>query len=210
MENQTTPGQPTAGKRNARIMIVAVALLFTAPMAVSWYMFHFADTSKMRGEGHGEMYQPLRPLSDAPLFDPFAEKPGTDHLHGKWTLLYINTGHCDDVCKENIYRMRQIRLAVIRYADRLQRVWMTDFADINQLKNLLQEYQGTKLLDINRVRSTLSPEQFALGDGDDPLQADHLYVIDPLGNLVLRYRMDTDPVGIIKDLRRLLRNSRIG
>lgn len=210
MDNQTAHRDHSSSRRNARLIIVVVVLMFTAPIATSWYLFYFTDLSKARGESHGEMYQPLRQLSDAPLFDPFAEKPGEDHLHGKWTLLYISHGQCDEVCKENIYRMRQIRLAVIRYADRLQRVWMTDVADTGLLKNLLQEYQGTKLLDINRVRNVLSLEQFALGEDDDPLYADHLYVIDPFGNLVLRYRMDADPVGIIKDLRRLLRNSRVG
>lgn len=210
MNAQSISREQARSKRHARLIVFVVVLMFTAPIATSWYLFYFTDLSKTRGESHGEMYQPLRQLSDAPLFDPFAEKQIEEHLHGKWTLLYISLGQCDEACKENIYRMRQIRMAVIRYADRLQRVWMTDLADTGMVKNLLQEYQGTKLLDLNRARAVLSLDQFALGEDDDPLQADHLYVIDPFGNLVLRYRMDTDPVGIIKDLRRLLRNSRVG
>ena len=52
--------------------------------------------------------------------------------------------------------------------------------------------------------------KFEIGNGDLPIEAQRLYIIDPLGNLMMSYPPDINPRGIMKDLKKLLKFSRIG
>ena len=86
--------------------------------------------------------------------------------------------------------------------DRIERAWLiTD--DVPLATLLIREYDGTRML--RAKGAPLLAEFPAAGD-----RSDHIYLIDPLGNLVLRYPKDADPMKMNKDLQRLLKYSRIG
>lgn len=198
-----------AGKGNPRLVIIVLILIFSAPLLSSWFILNYTDMINPGGASHGDLYDPLVALPDVVLRDPFAAGDGDAGLHGKWSLLYISAGDCDKACIENLYRMRQIRLAVSRYARNLQRIWMTDIEDMDAIKRILGEYQGTLILPMETDDPPLPLNEFAMPPVSEPLQTDCLYAIDPYGNLVLRYRPGTDPEGIISDLTRLLKSSEI-
>jgi len=98
-----------------------------------------------------------------------------------------------------------------RDSERLQRVLMlVDAADEAAVQRRLQQYPGQLLALINPEASDALAGIFTLANGDLPLDAGRLYLIDPRGNLMMSYPPDTDPMGIIKDLNRLLKYSGIG
>jgi cytochrome oxidase Cu insertion factor (SCO1/SenC/PrrC family) len=195
-------------RRGSRTVIVVLILLFAAPLLAAWLLY-FLGIHRAGAASHGELITPPRPLPDVMLIDPMASPQDADeHLHGKWTLLYVHPGECETDCAGYLYRMRQIRLVLGQNAHRLQRVWITDVNGRN-LRSQLEEYRGQLVLDLDGPGSRLI-EALKISPADNPLQSGHLYLIDPLGNLLMRYSPATDPGGIIKDLRRLMKYSRIG
>ncbi|MFQ5661272.1 MAG: SCO family protein [Gammaproteobacteria bacterium] len=198
------------GNRYSKITITVLLLLFSAPFLLSWGLLHYTKV-KQEGGGasHGELILPPRLLENAGLFDP-ATGIKDQKLYGKWSLMYLHKGgDCSRECAQNLYRMRQLWLATGKFAHRVQRVMIifgpnTAVLSARQLK----QYRGQLLL-LGDIQDNLL-DTFKLSDDDQPLNAGRLYLVDPLGNLMMSYPPATDPRGIIKDLKRLLRYSRIG
>jgi cytochrome oxidase Cu insertion factor (SCO1/SenC/PrrC family) len=183
----------------SRISLWLIAALCVAPVVASYVAFYF-----MPPAGHtnyGELLE-TRPLPDAhlQLIDGTAFQ--LSRLKGKWILLTVDAGGCDEFCRRKLFTLRQLRLSQGKDMERIERAWLIS-DDVMPPAAALNAYPGTWL-----VRAAGSELIKSLPAGRSP--ADHIYIIDPLGNLVLRYPRDADPTRIIKDLARLLKASRIG
>ncbi len=128
------------------------------------------------------------------LLDP-RPVPGFEPLRGKWVLVAFDAAACDAYCEKKLYYMRQVRRAQGKDMDRVERLWV--------------------LTDGGKPRAELLPgiEGTRINKGDDLAgvfpgnSADHIYLVDPFGNLMLRFPRDPDPSKMIKDLQRLLKYS---
>jgi len=129
---------------------------------------------------------------------------GLTAYRGKWVMLTISSGACDAGCQKKLYDLRQLRLAQGKEMDRIERVWaVTDAQPVDTL--LLREYDGMHVLKINAdALSKWLPTEA------DTQISDHIYMIDPLGNLMMRFPKNADPNKIKKDISKLLRASAIG
>lgn len=121
-----------------------------------------------------------------------------DDLHGRWVLLWGMRGSCDSACEKMLYATRQARTMQGKDQDRIVRLWVV-VGDTMPAPALVTQQPG--LIVVHATESALD----ALPGGRSAL-----YVIDPLGNLVLRYPEDPDIRGVANDLGRLLKASRIG
>ena len=196
--------------RKSRRTLIYLALFFSAPFLLSWYLFNFTNVLHDGGSAsHGDLIIPPRPLPNVSLRDP-AKGITNAELYGKWTLLFITSNYCDEGCEENLYRMRQIRLAMGKKRSRVQRAMIIGNSILSeQIVFKLREYPG-QLLHLNNEPTDGFINNFKLSGSDDPFSSRRLYLIDPLGNLMMSYPPDADPIGIIKDIKRMLRISRIG
>jgi len=123
---------------------------------------------------------------------------------GKWIMLMVHGAACPAACETQLYNMRQLRLTQGRDQDRIERVWLiTDRQPVETM--LMRKYDGMRLL---RVRQDVVQAWLPANTGTAP--SDHLYMIDPLGNLMMRFPQNPDPNKIKKDLTRLLKASSIG
>ena len=193
-----------------KITILALLLLFIVPLLLSWWLFYYADgTSPTRSASHGDLITPPRPIQDANLYNPlFPDAKYT--LHGKWSLVALSANGCDSMCLDNIYRMRQIQMAAGKHSLRVQRLVLIKNTTLTEmLAEQLQDYRGQLSLDANTVNEKFI-NAFRLNEGEDLFLQGRLYIVDPLGNLMMSYPPDADPIGIIKDLNRLLKISMIG
>jgi hypothetical protein len=192
-----------AMKSVGRWKLFAVIAICAAPLIASYITYYF-----IKPEGrtnYGALLDPkafpIPMLSSSTL----AGKPvGLDAYKGKWIMLQVDSANCQKLCEKKLYDMRQLRLAQGKEMDRVERVWLiTDNQPLQVAR--LQEYEGTRLLRANpdAVLAWLPVEAGTVA-------ADHLYVIDPLGNLMMRFPKDADPNKIKKDLAKLLRASSIG
>jgi hypothetical protein len=127
-----------------------------------------------------------------------------ESFKGKWMMVQVSDADCQEPCRKRLHDMRQLRLAQGKEMDRIERVWLiTDDKPLETM--LIREHDGTRMLRVNReaLKRWLPPEP-----GTEA--ADHIYMIDPLGNLMMRFPKDADPNKIKRDISKLLRASRIG
>ena len=169
-----------------RIKLALIGLACTAPfvLGTAAYLFGWAPGEPAN---YGELIAP-RPLSGPPL----------DALSGKWVLVSFDAAACDAYCERKLYLMRQVRTAMHKEAGRVERLWVV--TDVGKPRaGLLSAIEGTR---IARLADSLR--------GFPGNTVDHIYVIDPLGNLMMRFPRDPDPSKMLKDVQRLLRLSQIG
>lgn len=176
-------------------LIIAVA---ATPVAASYLVYFFWPPEHT--VNYGELLEPT-PLPDAALTladgTPFA----FSRLKGKWVLVTVDSGNCDAYCDKKLYYMRQVRLAQGRNMERIERAWLIGDSASPRAETLAR-YQGTWTIRAGGGFLRRLPAWDALSD--------HIFVIDPLGNLMMRYPRDPDPRRMIRDLTRLLRASRVG
>jgi len=199
---------PAARGRNTLLLMLGIA---AAPFLLAWLLINFTDIGRSGAPAsHGTLVAPPFPLPDAVLHEPGHEPvaiAANHRLHRHWTLAHVAGASCDQACEAALLTMRQVRLALGRDAARVQRVLAVDEGALDLLTPRQRaEFAGLLLVEYAR----LARDAFRLPDGVDPRAAGRLYLVDPLGNLMMFYAPDADPAGIVKDLKRLLRYSRIG
>ncbi len=202
--------EPAPGRFGGqRWTLILLILLCVTPLVAVWVLLQIPSVLPLGAASHGELIQPPRPLQNLMLQDPTAA-PGqaAPRLHGRWSLVYLNQGQCLAPCREQLERMKRIRLAQGRHYPRVQRVLHIDQQTPDPaLRELLSRYPG-QLLWLCCTPPALAA--FHLPGQAGPWHSGRLFLVDPLGNLMMSYAADAEPGGIIKDLGRLLRASRIG
>ena len=185
--------------RSGRLKMLLVLLVCAAPVIASYVSYYFLKPDGRTN--YGSLLE-VKALSPAPLAlldgKPFAMSA----FKGKWVLITIDGGTCLDACIRKLYAMRQVRLATGKEKERIERAWLVnDRAALSTIT--MREYDGTRML---RAPGAPVLDEFPAVQRVE----DHIYLIDPLGNLVLRFPKDADPARMKKDLDRLLKYSRIG
>ena len=209
-------GAPSAGRQKgfltSRQAFVLLGLLFMAPAFVAWVM-HYSTEGGWRPEGmtnRGKLVHPARPLT-LPAELRTGEKPLNEYLQGKWTLLYIGDADCEEVCRDNLYKMRQIRVAQNENMYRIQRLFLvrTDVIPATLAGHLEAEHPKMEVVPISALQAEqIAPDFFV--DDVPVLGAERVFIVDPLGNLMMYYPPGADPSGMRKDLKKLLKYSKIG
>lgn len=187
-----------------RMYLLLVILLFAGPLAAAWLLVgHWRPAGSVH---HGELLDPAQPLPALQLRRLDGEPLELETLHGHWTLAYLNdTGDCSQSCRDSLYTMRQTRLALGKDMTRVQTLLLLDREPEPTLRDWLAREHRTMIKGLaDADMRALFSRPFPAGGGQG------VYLIDPLGNLVMRYGPDTDPEGLLKDLERLLKYSKIG
>ena len=185
--------------KGGRLKMLLLLVVCAAPVIASYVTFYF-----IKPEGrinYGELVD-VKPLPDAALTLLDGRPATLAEYRGKWLLLTLDGGVCAEACVKKLYNMRQVRTAQGKDRDRIERAWLiTDDAPLSTMT--MREYDGTRML---RIRDAGLLRAFPAAGNP----ADHIYLVDPLGNLVLRFPKAEDPAQMKKDLDRLLKYSRIG
>jgi cytochrome oxidase Cu insertion factor (SCO1/SenC/PrrC family) len=198
--------------RRQRRILIGVALIFFAPLALAFYLYYGKFWHPGGRVNAGELIDPARPVPAAalPLAAPHlgtgTAQTDPQFLKGKWTFLYVQNGHCDDECRRHLYDTRQVRLALDREMNRVQRVFIGD-SDCCDLKELLAAHPDLIAI---RASAADAPLLALLPERPGALNSHRVYLIDPLGNLMMFYAADARSKGMLEDMKRLLRLSSIG
>lgn len=196
-------------KKSNRLTIILVVVMFVSPLVLSWYVFNYTDFLEMRGMSNkGDLIEPVRPLGDLALIDPLNDER-KDSLFGDWNLVYV-TETCEKQCMDNVYLMRQIHASMDKHSLRVQKVLLLTNQSASELKEKLVEFKGQQVINVGLIHVNEMVEKFRLNEADDPLKMNRIYIVDPLGNLMMSYEPNVNPRDIYKDLKKLLRGSRIG
>jgi cytochrome oxidase Cu insertion factor (SCO1/SenC/PrrC family) len=194
---------PATAVKPRRGQLILLAVLFFAPLLFAFVVYYGSDWRPLRSTNHGTLIAPARPLSPA---DFLKGQPGitSDLFRGKWTLAYISDGQCDDACRKTLFFMRQTQQTLGALIPRTQRVWLaTDHccdagADSSTQPPLIDvDAHGESAAE---WLSSFPPDQ----------RASSIFIVDPRGNLMMRYDSSADPRGLREDLKKLLGLSHIG
>ncbi len=190
---------PNAKQRNFRINLVLIFLAFAAPV-VAAYLSFYVWPPKGR-TNYGELIKPTA-LPDAALRDADGNEISLGRLRGKWLIITVDSVNCDAECDKKLYLMRQVRISLSNEINRVERVLLVRGPG-NVSADLLKKYLGMHVL--SGADADLLGRFPAVTD-----LADHIYLVDPLGNVMMRYPKNPDAAGVRRDLSRLLSVSQVG
>lgn len=206
--NKTVPGsnpqdlkkQQTSGRWKL-LMVVAICAF---PMIASYVTYYIIKPTGRTN--YGALIDPRdHPIPPALGVTELDGKPtGLEAFKGKWILLQSGPSDCQAACKKQLFAMQQLRLMQGKEMERIERVWLvTDEQPLDTI--VMREFDGTNMLRV--PKATLSAWLPVEPGGS---ASDHLYLIDPLGHLMMRFPKDADPSKVKKDIGKLLKASAIG
>ena len=198
-----------AVRRSRRVLILLVGV-FLLPV-VTAQVLYMSGWRPARTGNTGELVLPPRPISDVALTTLDGGQIRFNDLRHKWTLAYFGPADCPRRCADSLYKMRQVHTLQGKHQDRLQRVFIvTGSQGLERLQGTLVQDPGLKTVTGPRAGIKELARQFPLPAGSPADGLGRIYVVDPMGNLMMSYPADADPKGMHKDLARLLRVSQVG
>lgn len=193
-------------RRNLRT-ILALAALFVLPVAGSFWLYYGASWRPAGHVNRGELIEPARPLPDVrlPIVSSTGARSAAANVFSKrWALVYLGDGSCDRRCRDGLFVMRQTWLALNTDAPRVERVFLAT-GQCCAAAALASARGGLIVQDASVTSANELLAAFPREDRDEMI-----FLVDPLGNLMMRYDLRRDPKGLLLDLRRLLQLSHIG
>ncbi|HLX81207.1 MAG TPA: cytochrome C oxidase subunit I [Burkholderiales bacterium] len=180
--------KPDDAVRRGRVKLALLAVFFLLPIGASWIAWRFELVSGTSGN-YGTLLPP-RPVA----------LPAIAALKGKWVLVQFDGGACGAACERKHYFMRQLRRAQGKEMQRIERLWLVTDA-VPPRAELLAAIEDTVIAPAGTAAAEFPAERSVV---------DHIYLVDPLGNLMMRFPRDPDPLRVIRDLQRLLKVSSFG
>lgn len=204
--------------RNLRTL-AALAGLFLLPLMLAFYTYYATGWRPAAHTNHGILITPVRALPSVSLPRVSLERAGSDVpgaastpaptpvaavFHRRWSLVYVGSGECNPACRDTLTLMRQTRLSLGTDMTRVERVFLVTGECCNR-ELLGREHPGLVVMDASGVAGERLLQEFPAAD-----RSHTLFIVDPLGNLMMSYDARSDPRGLRDDLKKLLRLSQIG
>ncbi len=214
-QNPTTLSEPPdqqfeQRRADGRKKLILIFALFAVPLLLATLWFHAVRMSggSWGNTAKGQLITPAVPLDGVALTEN-GQAFEIDGFRGKWTILYVpNKLACSELCGEHLYQIRQLRLALNHRMERVQRVVLLDQEAVPEA--IAEAQVGLRVVSgTNEQREAFLEQLKAPTASFDPV-SDAIYLVDPFGNLMMRFSPDQLPDQVHKDLKRLLKASRIG
>jgi hypothetical protein len=187
----TEPASPKAPRRTLYVLLA----VFFLPLLASFVLYYGVGWRPPAGANHGELLEPLRQLPEALR----------GRLEGKWALVYVGDGACDQACRDALYVARQTHLLLNKDMNRVRRALLATSGCCDHAF-LEAQHAGLEVLDAGEP--ALRQQLLAVLPAGDLVH--DLFVVDPLSNIVLRFDTRENPKGLLEDLKKLLKLSHIG
>ena len=218
------PAKAKAARK--RFLLILACFGIPLVLAIIWLQVVRTQGGTWGNTSRGELIHPALPLEAFSLNQFIVKNEGdtpeeayrepgeaftVDGFRKIWSLVYLPVGECGEVCEKNYYHMRQVRLALNNRMSRVQRVTVLQSPD--QLGDeLLAEHLGLRVLSGDDEKVATLRNQIINAETERKMEKlpDAIYVVDPFGNVMMRFPPDLDPGKMLKDLKHLLKVSRIG
>ena len=194
-------------KRSRRPAVLVFALFF-APLAAAFALYYFGGWRPSGSTAHGDLVHPARPLPAIVLHDEAGKNLSPQFLAQMWSLVYVGDGQCDTRCRAALADMQRARELLGKDISRVQAVFLVTGHCCDS--TLRPVYPKLIMARVDEPNATQLISQFPSYRNIAPSQAGRIYIVDPLGNLMMSYAPDAPSVGIYDDLKKLLELSHIG
>lgn len=194
------------GKKRGRLPLWIMVAVFAAPVIAAWFFYLNPEYLPSGRTNKGELIAPVLPLpSELGLVTPTGAAFDRTALDGKWTLVYLAGGECGEDCLDRLVAIRQIRLAVGEGLLSVERLLiMTDPAAHELAAKLGADLRGMRVALTDAAGGERLLE--LLREGAAAL--DRIYILDPMGNLMMRYARGAPTKDTLEDMERLLEASK--
>ena len=205
VHSMPSPDIDDSARRTARgrLKMLLVLLVCAAPVIASYFTYFV-----IRPEGrtnYGELILPVRPIPESlALADLQGHAVAPRSLHGQWLLVVVAGGACDAACEKHLWLQRQLRETLGRDKDRVDKVWLV-VDDVPPRAETLAAIGAGVPAQVLRVAPAALAGWLAPAPGHD--LADHFYIVDPMGQWMMRSPVDPEPARLKRDVEKLLRAS---
>jgi hypothetical protein len=182
---------PQAETQSRRLTVTLLIALTVAPVLLSTATYFYWKPTG--GKSFGQLL-PVRPVPAFAMQRLDGTAASLAEFKGKWLLVVVDDGRCDQHCKDALYAIRQYRIAQGTEMSRVERLWLVT-------GDMVPDPAAVAAADGAQIRRAMVRP---------PLPGDvtaGIYLLDPLGNQVMRYARDDLPAKVIKEIGRLLKNN---
>ena len=193
-------------KKNSNKEIWFLFLAFAAPVVLAYYMYFFADIKSF--SNHGEILNPIVHIRQFKLMEATGKPVEEVNLTYKWRLIFFLEKDCDEACLKRLYDIRQIYTALGKDRHRVLQM----LVHLEPPSKPLQTWLAKTYLDPKRMVEYYADEkavQEALG-ANGFIRNNSIYIMDPMGNVMMRFTADQPDKDVLTDLKKLLKASQIG
>ena len=203
-------------RRRSRLTLVILTLLFLVPFVSvlipssrEWIRENIAPSHT---KSFGELLNPPRPLNQIAFNAYQADIDSLEKMKGKWSLIYIVKDKCDQECSDNLVKMREARYAQSGDALRVSYYLIfTDKIDSQFITEHAKEHPRLIILTLaDKGKTNEFIQQFKFDGNADVSDSHRVYLVDPLGNLMMSYPQGFHRDGLLKDLKKIMHYSQIG
>ncbi|HTQ98910.1 MAG TPA: hypothetical protein VMH83_02930 [Candidatus Acidoferrum sp.] len=206
-----------------RLKLSLMLLMITLPIGLATIVFHYSDSFRSFGNtSKGTLIQPVVDITALKLLDAdgkpaylgFEELTANvapkDYKPRPWQLLYFGDKTCDDACQQRLFFLRQLHALLSKDASRMQRAYVLTGAD--EVDAATATYLKEQQIDMRVLHGDAATVTAVLkaSAAADPLASHYIYVMDPVGNIMLYFTPDDDAKAILADLKKLLSSSGLG
>ncbi|MBK6597147.1 MAG: hypothetical protein IPG25_04175 [Proteobacteria bacterium] len=197
--------QEQAQRNRGRRTLLVLAAIFFVPLAISFALYYGSAWRPAERTNKGELLSPVVSLPTVALRANDGSSISSDTLlAGKWSVVYIGDGACDTDCRSALVMLRQTRLTLANEMSRVQRLFLAT-SDCCANDYLAAEHAGLVTVDAQQAEGQILLQAFPAES-----RAHALYIVDPLGNLMMRHDARENPKDLQADLKKLLKLSHVG
>jgi cytochrome oxidase Cu insertion factor (SCO1/SenC/PrrC family) len=196
----------TGSKGSNRKNLLWVLAAFALPSIIATTMYVSGWRPSATGN-HGILIQPARFIEERAMKSMDGNPVLFSELKGKWTMVYFDRAGCSELCLKQLFVMRQTHIAQGKDQERVQRLFiLTDNAGAETLQTKLSEFPDMRVWMADKLVMSKLTQDFGWNTQNEA-ENKGIYLLDPQGNLMMRYVPDAEPAGLRKDLAKLLKYS---
>lgn len=189
----TLPEVSPSRRRRGRLQLIMLLAVVIGPMILASAMYQWRFWVPETRSYHGELIGNGQTRADLGV-------SGAQEV--RWQLLVTVPDACDADCKQLVFLARQIHIGLNRDTARASHA-------LASTQPLADDYDALLRREFPQLsRYSLEPQAYAETAGK--VEGAQLWIVDPHGNLVLRYDSRSKGKAILNDLRHLLKISQIG
>lgn len=204
MQEQTMQQQSENHPQRSNTTLWIMLASFLLPAIIAYGYFFFGDRPSVAS--NGELIDPVHDIESFGLSDETGSVLDREALTPKWRMYYFVDSTCNENCQKNLFNMRQINVALGKNKNRVEHVVVHMNKPGDELIKLL-ETDFTKTIRVHAKKDTTTLDQNLI---QEVSSGQYIYLMDPLGNVMMRFSEQLNPKMILKDINKLLKISRIG
>ena len=198
-------------QRRSQLKLLLILLVFLLPVIAAVVIHLNPQWQPTATRNYGVLFRPVVALKDFMLHTETGKPFGLQNMRGKWSLVYIGKDTCDKACQDALYKARDARWAQGTEATRVNYYYIVTADKFGgDPAALLASNPGLMMLlgDAKQLSDLL--QQFRIDQHDQPGRNNRLYLVDPNGNLLMHYPDGFKDIGLMEDLKHLLKWSQVG